>query len=351
MNRDKPHHGAIKDGQDIRMKQIMAWIKTSFLAISTLAMLAGSPMAQNLSLPTDQFDAPAHVGPDSVFQSLTGTTSDLTPATAPYAPLNSNTSSRVELRPVLLEAKLAADDSTLQDGLVWRVFHPVPGQDGKLPLLAISEGGSARFEFQPGDYLMHVSFGRAGASKRLSIPASGPIDSQTIVLDAGGLILNAVSGTDLPVPAEDLRFSIFSDVLANVNDRNLITDNVKAGTLVALNSGTYHIVSNYGHVNASVRADIRIEAGKLTEATLQHRAARLTLKLVAEEGGEAIADTAWSIINAAGDIISESVGAFPSLVLAEGEYTALARHKERLYQRDFTVVAGLNQDVEVLLNE
>ncbi len=38
--------------------------------------------------------------------------------------------------------------------------------------------------------------------------------------------------------------------------------------------------------------------GKLTEATIQHRAAQITFKLVSDAGGEAIADTAWSILTA-----------------------------------------------------
>ena len=97
--------------------------------------------------------------------------------------------------------------------------------------------------------------------------------------------------------------------------------------------------------------DIQVEAGKLSEAVIQHRAAKLTLKLVAEPGGEAIADTAWSILTGSGDVVSESVGAFPTLVLAEGSYSAVARNKNKIYQREFTVKAGQNTDVEVLLEE
>jgi hypothetical protein len=38
-------------------------------------------------------------------------------------------------------------------------------------------------------------------------------------------------------------------------------------------------------------------------------------------------------------------------VLAEGNYTAVARHKNNIYQRDFTVTSGRNQDVEVMLSK
>ncbi len=98
-----------------------------------------------------------------------------------------------------------------------------------------------------------------------------------------------------------------------------------------------------------IRADIQVAAGKLTQATIQHRAARITFKLVSSVGGEAIADTAWSILTASGDIIAENVGAFATMVLSEGNYTAVARNKDRIYQRDFAVKAGRNSDVELLL--
>ena len=39
------------------------------------------------------------------------------------------------------------------------------------------------------------------------------------------------------------------------------------------------------------------------------------------------------------------------MVLAEGDYTIIAKNRDRIYQRDFTVEAGHNQEVEVLANE
>jgi hypothetical protein len=153
------------------------------------------------------------------------------------------------------------------------------------------------------------------------------------------------------IPPEELSFAIYSTEVREDGERPLIMDGVKPGEVVRLNAGTYHVVSDYGDVNATIRADIQIQSGKLTEATIQHKAAKITLKLVSQEGGEAIADTAWSILSGSGDAVSESVGAFPVVVLAEGKYTAVARHKEKIYQRDFSVTPGRNQDVEVLLQD
>jgi hypothetical protein len=253
-------------------------------------------------------------------------------------------------RDVRLDALLKDKGGAVEQGLTWRVFSPVPGSDGKLPLVATSQGGSAAFQLVPGEYFVNVAFGRAGATRKIRVNASGPTEHQTLVLDAGGVTLNAVSGADMRIPRNELSFSIFSSDVKEDGERALVVADVKPDTVIRLNTGTYHVVSNYGSVNAVIRADIQVEAGKLTEATIQHRAAKLTLKLVAEPGGEAIADTAWSILTASGDVVSESVGAFPTLVLAEGDYSAVARNNEKIYQRDFTVTAGVNADVEVLLS-
>jgi hypothetical protein len=266
------------------------------------------------------------------------------------APGGENSPTRT-LRDVSLEAKLAPDSGPQQQGLSWYVFSPFAGADGKLPLVASSKGGSASFHLLPGDYFVNVSFGRAGVTKKLTVPESGLSQKQTMVLDAGGMVLNAVSGSDVRIPPAELSFSIYAGDAKEDGERGLVMSDVKPNTLVGLSTGTYHIVSEYGAVNAVIRADIQVEAGKVTEATIQHRAAKITFKLVSDAGGEAIADTAWSILTSAGDIVGESLSAFPVMVLAEGQYTAVARNKDKIYQRDFTVVAGRNTDVEVLMKE
>ncbi|HEX5934607.1 MAG TPA: hypothetical protein VFY63_10625, partial [Pseudorhizobium sp.] len=190
-----------------------------------------------------------------------------------------------------------------------------------------------------------------GVTKKLTVPADGEVKKQVLVLDAGGVVLNATSGSDDRIPDKQLSFSIYSAEVRDDGERGLVLADVKPGTIVRLNAGTYHVVSEYGDVNAVVRADIQVEAGRLIEATLQHKAAQITLKLVSQPGGEAIADTAWSVLTAAGDIVNESVSAFSTMVLAEGDYLAVARNKEKIYQRPFTVKASENMDVEVMMKE
>lgn len=45
------------------------------------------------------------------------------------------------------------------------------------------------------------------------------------------------------------------------------------------------------------------------------------------------------------------IGAFPSLVLAEGEYVAIARHEGKTYQGTFRVQSTKDADVEILIRD
>jgi hypothetical protein len=127
--------------------------------------------------------------------------------------------------------------------------------------------------------------------------------------------------------------------------------NAKAGELIRLPEGSYHVVSTYGESNAIMRTDLKVDPGRLTEATLNHRAATMTLKLVAGTGGEAFAGTAFSVLTPGGDVIREAIGAFPRVTLAEGNYMLIARHDGRVYTREFKVDSGLDRDVEVMVTQ
>ncbi|WP_232845606.1 hypothetical protein [Aurantimonas marina] len=271
------------------------------------------------------------------------------PGLPAYAPQNMPSKDVITPRaPLILEARLTKDSETIPNGLIWRLFSAIPALDGRPTLIASSQSSIANFEVPAGSYILHVGFGRAGIIKRIEF--SGVRTRETVVLGAGGLKLEAIAADGSAIDPKKLKFDVYTDA-EDDSDRDLVASDVPPDKVLRLNADTYHVVSSYGSVNASVRADIRVEPGKITEARLQHRAALLTMKLVREQGGEAIADTAWSITTASGDVVRESVGAFPSMVLAAGDYVIVAKNRDKVYQRQFEVRAGENTDVEVLASE
>lgn len=246
-----------------------------------------------------------------------------------------------------IDAQMTEDGPALQSGMMWRVFSVDPNEVDKLRLVGEAEGGPVTLKLRPGDYLVHASYGRAGYTKPVTV--SEWASSETVVLDAGGLRLTALVGDGVPLPESDISFDIYASDEDGPAERILLIKDAPTSKVISLNAGIYHIVCRYGDANAMVRADIRVEAGKLTEASVYQKAARLTLKLVSEQGGEALANTEWSVVTPAGESVVESVGAFPSVILAAGEYTAIAKNGDQIFERTFTVEPGLNRDIEVLL--
>ncbi len=144
-------------------------------------------------------------------------------------------------------------------------------------------------------------------------------------------------GDDRPIPPGQLTFEVLQP--DETGELVTVVPNAAPGRILRLSAGKYHVISRYGNVNAVVRADIEVQAGKLTEAVMRHTGAEVTLKLVSEEGGEAIANTSWTVTTQDGLTVNESVGAFPSLILAAGNYTAVAKHQKsdllaRFHRRD-----------------
>ncbi|MFK7903129.1 MAG: hypothetical protein AB8B49_09850 [Nitratireductor sp.] len=248
---------------------------------------------------------------------------------------------RIKFNAILLEG-----GPQLKKGVEWRVFGTTLGENGKFPMLAESTDGTNSFKMSPGIYMVHASYGHASAIKKVEVIASN--SEEIFNLNAGGLSLSAIAGQDVPIPKNLLRFDVYEQAVNDVGQRRLIASRAVPDTIIPFPAGTYHVVSQFGNLNAEVRADLRVRAGKVTNGELAHRAARLTLRLVRQGGGNALANTHWSVLNESGDLITESTSAFPNIVLSEGRYTAIARNATLIYSQDFTVRAGFNQDVEVI---
>jgi hypothetical protein len=244
-----------------------------------------------------------------------------------------------------LSAAYASDGKVIQSGLVWRVFR-MDGQ-GEPQLMTQSGEPQPMLPLPQGEYVVHVAYGLAASTRKVVVGAS--TTTERVPLSAGAL---TVKGTilDQVIPANRLQISVFIPQPGSSEGR-MVTSSLRTGEVLRLPEGTYHVVSSYGDSNSIVRADIRVATGRIVEADMRHRAATITLKLVSNPGGEARANTAWSVLTPGGDVIREAIGAFPSMTLAEGDYVAIARNDGRVYQSDFKIKSGLDRDVEVLARD
>jgi hypothetical protein len=244
-----------------------------------------------------------------------------------------------------LAARYGKDLPVINAGLVWRIFSDRPDDTGTFKLVREERGATPNVVLQPGNYVVHVSLGLVSAVRAVTLKAE--TDREAFVLPAGGLRIEGRVGSS-KIPQNQISFAIYKGSQFEVGERAALVPNVAAGDVVMLPEGTYYIISNYGDANSVVRSDIRVQASKLTDVTVTHRAAVITLKLVSDKGGEALANTAWSVITPGGDVIKESIGAFPKVVLSEGEYRAIAKNEGKVFERPFNVVNGVDGEIEVI---
>lgn len=247
-----------------------------------------------------------------------------------------------------LTAIIADGGQPLGSGVIWRVFDARVQDDGSYRLLSTRREAKPSVTMPPGEYLINASYGRANITKRLTLwPAKAQED--VFNLNAGGLRLYATLARQPLLSEHSLSFDVFSEETDQFGNRRKMVSAAKPGVVMRLNGGTYRVHSVYGDSNAVIEADVTVEPGKMTEATIDHQAGKVTFKLVQRPGGEAMADTIWNIYSGEGQLVKRSGGAFPSHVLAAGNYQLKVEHDGKDIAATFTVEPGDKKQVEVVM--
>ncbi len=347
------------------------WGGVSLLAVLGLALATPPAAAQTATPAPPAQQAPATPGGDWGG----GTRIDRPPAAktpvvplrptvpAPGAPSNTTVVPRSapEARPVAaqtgevrLEAFLTDDGQRIEQGLIWHAFEDIPANAGadqraKPRHLGSWKDASPTLRLAPGSYLVTATFGRAHLMRKVAIRTGSAAAPERFVLNAGGLRISAHLTNGEPVPEIAFGYDILAGDFDQGSSRTKVLSGVKPGLIIRLNAGIYQIVSTYGDANSIVRADVTVEAGKLTEAKVTHQAAKVTFKLVTKPGGDALADTHWTIFTASGERVRNSDGALPAHILSAGAYEVHARQSERIFKRSFIVAAGDPVQLEVVI--
>ena len=270
---------------------------------------------------------------------------------APKPPAQS-TAAQIQLPvPVTFKALVSEAGPRLQTGLTWRVYESkaLPGGAG-YKLLSTHRDPMPTAALLPGEYLVNAAYGLSNLTKKIKVETGRSIE-ETFVLNTGGLKLAALLPSGEPLPASGARFDILSDEEDQFGNRQMVLRDAKPGIVLRLNAGAYRIECLYGDANAVAKADITVEPGRVTEATLKQTGAKTTFKLVQTLGGEALADTKWTILTSAGDVVKENAGALPTHILAPGSYAVVADHAGEAFTRKFSIEPGEAKQIEVVVDD
>jgi hypothetical protein len=320
---------------------VVVAVSAALLAAVLAPTASFAQQTRSLTAPSEQFAPTGGGGP---FPGQTLANPGPVPGPPLAAPAAGIPAGQVGL---MLSARYGRDFAQpINANLIWRIYPVRPDQSGAFRPLREDKSATPTIALPAGDYVVQVTFGLASAARAVHLKSE--VSREVFEIPAGGLRLEGRVG-DVKIPVGQISFDIFPGSQFEPGEKQPLATGVTSGEVMVVPEGTYHIVSNYGDSNSIVRSDIRVQAGKLTDVTVTHRAAVITLKLVSEKGGEALANTNWSVFTPGGDEIVRSLGgAFPKVVLAEGEYRAIARNDGKNYERTFKVTSGVDGEIEVL---
>ena len=261
---------------------------------------------------------------------------------------------KVTLPPSSAEVKLAAliteEGKEVGEGLIWRIYDSRKDKAGRYRLVKTVRAPHFEGKLPLGVYLVNLSWGRSHLTEKMDILSSKPF-SHKFVLNAGGLRLGARHMDGTALPPREVVYQIYSDERDQFGKRRLLIDNAQPGRIIRLNAGIYHVSSRYGTANGIIATDITIEAGKLTDAVINHTASKVTFKLVNRPGGEALAGTIWRIKTPDGKLVKEVGGALPTIILAAGDYNILAEHSGRTFARKVNIEPGTPIHMEIVIQQ
>ncbi|MGD9925616.1 MAG: hypothetical protein AB7V13_29825, partial [Pseudorhodoplanes sp.] len=186
-----------------------------------------------------------------------------------------------------LSARFGRDMPPVPGGVVWRVFPDRPDPSGALRPIREDKTAAPTMLLPPGGYIVHASMGHAQTLKKVQLRAETV--REVFDIPAGGIRIEGKVG-DARIPTGQIHFDVFKGSQFEPGDKRPLIQNAATGEVMLVPEGTYHIISHYGDGNAVVRSDIRVQTARVTDVTVNHRAAVITLKLVASDGGEALAN-------------------------------------------------------------
>jgi len=250
--------------------------------------------------------------------------------------------------PVSFKALVTEGGAQLRSGLTWRVYNAKPTADGGFDLISTHREPAPTAALLPGEYLVNAAYGLSNLTRKVKVEGGRSLE-ETFVLNTGGLSLRGLLASGVESPEGSVRFDILSDEADQFGKREAVLADAKPGAVIRLNAGAYHIQSLYGDANAVVGVDVTVEPGKVTQATIKHSGAKITFRLVQTPGGEALANTRWTILTSAGDTVKSSAGALPTHILAAGNYAVVADHAGNSYTRKFSIEPGGDTQIEVAI--
>lgn len=224
--------------------------------------------------------------------------------------------------------------------------------EGNRKKVAYSYEAQPTLDLPAGKYLVQAQVGNASGSTTIEVEA-GKLIERSLVLGAGRLKLSASAAEGQAPIAKDLSWEILGPPDAEGN-RKEVAYSYDAQPTLNLPAGKYVAEIKWGV--ATVRKDVEVAAGKLTEVPVVLNAGTLSLTAHMAEGADpATTDLAWEILSepdAEGNrqSVGYSYDAEPKFRVAAGKYVISIKRGGVAVTQEVEVSAGKMTSQKVIMN-
>lgn len=223
----------------------------------------------------------------------------------------------------------------------WEVFGEADAE-GNRKQAAYSYQAKPVLNLAAGKYLVEVKVGNAKGSATVEIEAGKTLE-KIITLGAGRVKLSALAADGQPPIAKDVSWEIFGQADAE-GQRAKAAYSYEAQPTLSLPAGNYTAEIKWG--GTTVRKDISVAAGKLTEISVVLHAGTLSATAHMAAGADPAPDNlSWEVFgepNAEGNraTVGYSYDAQPKFRLPAGKYLITVKRGAVMVKQEAEVVAG-----------
>ncbi len=249
-----------------------------------------------------------------------------------------------------LSARPAVGAQTLSDKVHYTIYKGTQSLDGKREQIAQSNKTSPTFWLPAGEYFIKANYGLASADMAVRIKANQRTE-KTVIINAGALRLSSkVEG--LPETLKSQVFYVIYDAKPDLegNYREIFTTS-QAQRTVRIPPGEYLIEGRWGNTNARTPVSAMVTAGKLTSATVIHRAGRARFKLTSVPGGPPTGKPYWTFYDFSGAEIGRNVKPTPERIFSAGKYSVVVRYDDQEFKAEFTIKSGDEKQIDIVATQ
>jgi Ca-activated chloride channel homolog len=249
-----------------------------------------------------------------------------------------------------LSARPAIGAKILSDKVHYTIYKGAQSLDGKREKITQSTKTSPTFWLPAGEYYIKANYGLASADIAVQIKANQRTE-KTVIINAGALRLSSkVEG--LPEKLKSQVFYVIYDAKADLegNYREIFTTS-QAERTVRIPPGEYLIEGRWGNTNAKTPVSAVVTAGKLTSATVIHRAGRARFKLTSVRGGTPTGKPYWTFYDFSGTEIGRNVKPSPERIFSEGKYSVVVRYDDQEFKAAFTIKSGDEKQIDIVATQ